>query len=82
MQAVRILNTVNILSLSGTQLYPGYINDISRVDKRIIVKDGVKGLLLELISNGKSGQYVDRIARQAQICQGSNEDFDSLLKKA
>ncbi|MFC1971610.1 hypothetical protein ACFLV0_06800 [Chloroflexota bacterium] len=81
------MDRLNVLIVSGTQLYEGYLNDIMSVDPCISAKDGTKEFFDEVQRKGESGQWVDILKDRGtirQISQNSegHEDLDTLLAQA
>ncbi len=76
------MDKVNVLVVSRTDLYAGYLEEIAAVDPRISIKDGVKSFVTELRSKGVKGANVDRLEQQAKLMKGAEEDLDSLLAEA
>ena len=76
------MNKVNVLIVSKLDLYHGFNSDISALDSSILVKDGVNQLVTELRKNGVKGATIDRMAKQANMVKGNEENLDSLLAEA
>ena len=81
------MDRLNVLIVSRQGLHPGYLEDITAVDPRISVKDGLKAFVTELQRKDRTGVLVDRLAaelnreRDRQV-PDVEEDLNTMLAQA
>lgn len=76
------MDKVKVLIVSTLDLYPGYVEDITAVDPRVSVKNGIRQMVAELRSKGVTGIKVDRLENEAGLVPDTREDLDSMLAEA
>ena len=72
---------VNVLIVSGPDLYPGALEEITSVSSLVSVKDGVSQFIAEQRQHGIEWTHTERLKKESIVKQG-DEDLDSLLAEA
>ncbi len=76
------MEKVNVLIVSGTDLYPGALEKIAEVSPRVLVKDGVRQFMAEQRLSGINWKQAERLEKDMSITKEGEEDLDSLLAEA
>jgi D-2-hydroxyacid dehydrogenase (NADP+) len=76
------MEKVNVLIVSGTDLYPGSLEKIAAVSPGVSVKDGVRQFMAEQRRNGVKWVQVEHPEKETNHPDESEEDLNSLLAEA
>jgi phosphoglycerate dehydrogenase-like enzyme len=76
------MGKINVLIVSGTDLYPGALEKIAAISPRVSVKDGVRQFLAEQRRSGNNWKQAERLEKEMNITKEPEESLDSLLTAA
>jgi D-2-hydroxyacid dehydrogenase (NADP+) len=76
------MEKVNVLIVSGTDLYPGALEKIAEISPRVSVKDGVRQFMAEQRRSGINWKQAERLEKDMSITKEGEEGLDALLAEA
>lgn len=76
------MEKINVLIVSGTDLYPGALEEIASVSPNVSVMDGVKQFVAEQRRSGNKWIQVERIEKEMNTEKETEGDLSLLLAEA